>query len=305
LTSSTGSLTRAWSSTEVASHLVPVSPPGSAAAVWWLPARFRSSPAVGLSVLFLVTVLILTIFAPVFAGQDPNQVNLGDAFLGPSLSHPLGTDSVGRDLFARLLYGARTTFLGAIIVVGIATLVGVSLAITGAWYRGWTDATVGRVFDGLMVLPGLLLALTATAVFGAGLVQVSLALSIAYVPWIGRITRSTALREVGQPYIAALRLQGFPVRRIWAVHLIPNLGGLILAQVALNIGFAMIDVAAMSFLGLGVQPPNSDWGAMVAAGESSILRGYPQESLYAGLAMLLTVLSFNVIGDFLGKRFDV
>jgi peptide/nickel transport system permease protein len=267
-------------------------------------ARFSSPWTVRLAAVFLLLVVLLATAAPVIAPHDPDAGSLGGAYLGSSLDHLLGTDASGRDIFSRLVFGARTTMLGAALIVGLATVIGVSLALTGAWQRN-ADGVVSRVFDTILVLPALLLALAATALFGAGLTAAAIALAIAYVPYVGRITRSAALQQVAQPYIAALRLQGFRTARVVGRHLLPNLAGLITAQITVLFGYAIIDMAAVSYLGLGVQPPRSDWGTMISAGQSSIVRGFPQESLYAGLAIFLTVFAFNIIGDHLGKRFHV
>jgi peptide/nickel transport system permease protein len=265
---------------------------------WW-----RSSPSTLAAVVFLIVLVVAATFAPVIAPYPPNEVVLSDAYQAPSIQHPMGTDSSGRDILSRIIWGARSALLGPMMVVGVAAAISVTLAIVGAWFGGGVDTGVARLFDALLVLPGLLLALTAAAVFGPGLVAAGLALSIAYIPYIGRITRSAALREVAQPYVAALRLQGFPISRVLLFHLAPNLFGLIVAQITLNLGYAMVDVSALSYLGLGVQPPTPDWGSMVAAGQASILRGYPWESLAAGGAIVLTVLAFNIVGDSLEARF--
>ncbi len=267
-------------------------------------ARFSSPWTVRLASGFLLLVVLMAVAAPVIAPHDPDAGSLGGAYLGSSLDHLLGTDASGRDIFSRLVFGARTTMFGATLIVGLAAVIGVALALTGAWQRR-ADGIVSRVFDTILVLPALLLALAATALFGAGLTAAAIALAIAYVPYVGRITRSAALQQVAQPYISALRLQGFRSSRVIGLHLLPNLAGLITAQVTVLFGYAIIDMAAVSYLGLGVQPPQSDWGTMISAGQSSIVRGFPQESLYAGLAIFLTVFAFNIIGDHLGKRFHV
>lgn len=265
---------------------------------WW-----RSNPAALAAVVFLAVLIFAATFAPLIAPYPPNEVVLSNAYQAPSIQHLMGTDDSGRDVLSRIIWGARSALLGPMLVVGVAAAISVTLAIVGAWLGGGVDTGVARLFDALLVLPGLLLALTAAAIFGPGLLAAGLALSIAYVPYIGRITRSAALREVAQPYVAALRLQGFSTRRVLLFHLSPNLLGLIVAQITLNLGYAMVDMSALSYLGLGVQPPKPDWGSMVASGQASILRGYPWESLAAGGAIVLTVLAFNIIGDSLETRF--
>jgi peptide/nickel transport system permease protein len=270
-----------------------------------LTSRASSPWSVRIAAAFLVLLVLVAIFAPLVAPYDPDTGSLGGAYQGSSLDHLLGTDASGRDILSRLIYGARYTLLGAILIVGLATVIGVGLAVVAAWKRRSADAAVVRAFDTILVLPALLLALAATALFGAGLVAAGIALAIAYVPYIGRVTRASALQQTAQPYIAALRLQGFRASRVIGRHLLPNLAGLVMAQITVLFGYAIIDMAAVSYLGLGVQPPTADWGSMVASGQSSIVRGFPEESLYAGLAIFFTVFAFNILGDYLGKRFNV
>ncbi len=265
---------------------------------------FEDTTAI-IAALFLILLVLASAFAAVIAPYDPNASNLSDANLPPWAGNILGTDASGRDIFSRVLFGAQSTLLGPLIIVVIATVLGVFLALLGAWFGGRVDNVVSRVFDGIMVLPGLLLALLATAIFGAGVVPTAIALSIAYVPYIGRLTRSALINEVRRPYISALRLNGFSALPIWTRHLLPNIGGVIIAQMTVNFGYALVDMAAISFLGLGVQPPQADWGVMVSQGQSALLRGFPMESLAAGVAILLTVLAFNTVGDRLERRFHV
>jgi peptide/nickel transport system permease protein len=251
---------------------------------------------------FLALVVLVAVFAPLIAPHSPTEVNLSSAYLGPSLEHPLGTDASGRDILSRVIYGARSSLLGPLGVIALALALGVSIALTAAWFGGWVDTGLSAVIDVLFAFPGLLLAIIAVAVFGVGLTAPMLAIGIAYTPIMARIVRSSALRERELPYIAAASVLGLPARRIVWRHLLPNVWPLIVAQTTVMFGYATIDLAAISFLGLGQQPPASDWGLMVAEGRPAILAGHSAEALYPGIALVLVVLCVMVLGRRLGDR---
>ncbi|MFI1386116.1 ABC transporter permease [Embleya sp. NPDC020886] len=253
------------------------------------------SGAVALGIVLLLAVVGL--LAPWLAPHDPDAINLMDAFQGSSAEHLLGTDASGRDLASRLIWGARSSLAGPLLVVVLATVLGVVIAVASAWRGGWLDAVVSRCLDVLFAFPGVLLAILVVALFGAGLTVAVAALAISYVPYIARIVRGAALSERSRPYIMALTIQGVSGFAICRRHLIPNLMPLILAQSTLTFGYAMVDLAAISFLGLGVQPPTADWGVMVASGQPSIIQGFPQECLYAGALIVVVVAAFNLLGD--------
>ncbi|HEY7145450.1 MAG TPA: ABC transporter permease [Streptosporangiaceae bacterium] len=271
--------------------------------VGW-PARRLAAAGAGpaVAMVFLVLLAIVAVIAPWIAPQQPDAVNLGSALQPPSAAHWLGTDVVGRDLFSRLLVGARSSLLGPLLVVLIATTAGTALAIVSAWLGGWMDSVISRTIDIGFAFPGLLLAFVAVAVFGQGLTAPVLALSLSYVPFVARVVRGAAIRERHLPYIAACTVQGFSAYSICRRHLLPNVRGIVAAQATLSFGYAMVDLAAISYLGLGVQPPTPDWGLMVSTGQASILQGAPQESIFAGLAIVLTVAAFMVVGQWLADR---
>jgi peptide/nickel transport system permease protein len=254
------------------------------------------------AVVVIVVALVLAVVGPLVAPHDPDSVDLNVAFVGPSAGHPLGFDGQGRDILSRLLAGARTSMLGPLLVVALSTVLGVVLALLVAWRGGRTDTVASRALDVLLAFPGLLLAILVVALFGTGLVAPVIALSIAYMPFFVRILRGAALRERSLPYVEALTVQGSSAWTINAKHLLPNLMPLIVAQATVNFGYAMIDLAALSYLGLGVQAPQADWGAMVFTGQAGILQGYPAESLLAGACIALVVCAFNVLGERLADR---
>jgi peptide/nickel transport system permease protein len=246
--------------------------------------------------------VLLAIFGPALAPQDPNASNLANAFVGPVQGHLLGFDSQGRDLLSRLLTGARTSMAGPFLVVVVSMAVGTTLAITAAWVGGWVDSGISTLLDILFSFPAILLAVLAAAVFGAGITAPTLALGLAYAPYIARVLRSAALRERAREYIAACEVQGLGAFTICARHLAPNLMPLIVAQATLTFGYAMVDFAAISYIGLGVQPPTADWGVMVASGQAGVLQGYPMESLAAGGAIVVVVVAVNLLGERLAAK---
>jgi peptide/nickel transport system permease protein len=268
-----------------------------------LGARLPDVGAVGVaSAVVIVALAVMAVFAPLLAPHDPNAIDLLHPFAGPSANHLLGTDDTGRDLLSRLIIGSRTSLVGPLIVVGLEIALGVPLALVAAWRGGFVDGLVSRVLDVLFAFPGILLAILVIAFFGAGLRSAVIALAIAHMPYLARVTRGAAIRERRLGYVRALEVQGFSAVRICARHLTPNLIPLIVAQATVSFGYVMIDLAALSFLGLGVQPPTADWGVMVSAGEQNILAGYPQQSLYAGGMIVITVCAFTLLGERLADR---
>ncbi len=246
--------------------------------------------------------LLAAIFGAALAPHDPNASNLNDAYVGPGAGHLLGFDGQGRDLLSRLLAGARTSILGPAAVVALSLIAGVVLAVIAAWRGGWLDSVISIAMDLLFAFPGILLAVLAAAVFGPSLTAAALALAVAYTPYVARVLRSAAVRERAREYIAACEVQGLSAWAICARHLVPNVAPLIVSQGTLLFGYAMVDLAAVSFIGLGVQAPQSDWGVMVATGQPGVLQGYPAESLSAGLCIVAVVVAVNLLGERLVER---
>jgi peptide/nickel transport system permease protein len=251
----------------------------------------------------IVAVAVLAaLIGPLIAPADPDAANLNNQFVGPVAGHPLGFDGQGRDLLSRLLVGARTSMLGPAAVVVLAMVAGVLVAVVCAWCGRWIDTALSTVMDILFAFPGILLAILAAAVFGASLGAAVIALAIAYTPYIARVLRSAAVRERAREYIAAGEVQGLSAVAICTRHLIPNVAPLIVSQATLLFAYAMVDLAAISFIGLGVQPPQADWGVMVATGKTGVLQGYPAESLASGLCIVLVVVAVNLLGERLSAR---
>lgn len=254
------------------------------------------------SAVICALVALLAAFGASIAPYSPDQTDVLSASLGPSGQHWFGTDGIGRDIFSRAVHGARISFAGAGIIVLGSGLFGTALAVFSAWHGGWLDRALNRMLNVMFAVPGILVAVLASAVFGAGFWAPVIALTIVYVPFYARVVRSAAVRECAMPYIEGLQLAGLSSWRITTRHILRNVSPMVVAQATIAFGSALVDFAAVSFIGLGVQPPTSEWGLMVADGRAEILNGAPQQSLAAGLCIVVTVVAFNVLGDRLSAR---
>ncbi|MER5756748.1 ABC transporter permease [Streptomyces sp. NPDC002088] len=267
--------------------------------------RRRFDPVLAVTAVLCALLVLLAVLGPFLAPYDPRQTDVLAADTGPSATHPLGTDALGRDILSRALSGATLTLLGPAVVVLAATLGGTALALVMAWYGGRTDTLLNRVLDILLAFPSLLFAILAVGVFGTGLTAPVAALSLAYIPFLARVIRSAAVRQRHLPYVEACLVAGFSTWRINARHLLPALWPLIRAQATIAFASALVDLAAISFIGLGARPPATDWGLMISEGRASLLNGSPQETLVAGALIVLTVVTVNVLGERLAQRAEV
>lgn len=259
--------------------------------------RTRHAPLYVLSVGFAAFVVLVALLGPWLAPHDPNAVDLGNALAAPSADHPLGVDAAGRDTLSRLMVGARTSLLGPLGVVVFSTLAGAAVGLVAGWRGGRVDSLLSRSTELTLAFPGLLLAILFVAVYGEGLLAPVVALSIAYVPYVARLTRALVLTERERPYIAAYRVQGHSGPDICLRHVVPNIAPVVLAQSTVNFGYALIDLAGLSFLGLGVPALTPDWGRMVFDGKSAIQSGYPLSAIAPCVVIILTVVAFNVVGE--------
>ncbi|WP_042434917.1 ABC transporter permease [Streptacidiphilus anmyonensis] len=246
---------------------------------------------------FLGVVVLLALLAPWLSPHDPNAVDLGNALAGPSAAHPLGADGSGRDTASRLITGARTSLLGPLGVVAFSTVAGVVVGVAAGWRGGWLDSVLSRTTELVFAFPGLLLAILIVSIYGEGLIAPVVALGVAYLPYVSRLTRSLVLAERERPYVEAYQVQGHSAVQICLRHVLPNIAPVVLAQSTINFGYALIDLAGLSFLGLGVPALTPDWGRMVFDGESAIQAGYPLSAILPCVAIVLTVVAFNVVGE--------
>jgi peptide/nickel transport system permease protein len=262
-------------------------------------ARNRAA-IIGLAI--LIPLLIMAFFPFLLAG-DPNAQDLSQSLQPPSAEHILGTDKLGRDVWARIVYGAAPTLLGALVVIVISGVIGIPLGLVAGYYAGRTDALIMRILDALLAFPALLLAILVVATFGRGLTTVVIALGVIYVPAMARLVRSVTLVNARLAYVDAGRALGYSDRRIMLRHILPNLVAAVVVQSTIDLAYAILDIAALSFLGLGQQPPDPDWGSMLADARSYLLQD-PWPAMSAGIAIMLAVVSVNLVGDGLRAQLD-
>jgi peptide/nickel transport system permease protein len=247
--------------------------------------------------------ILLAIIGPYITPQDPFQSNPGENYASPSWEHWFGTDKEGRDVFSRMLYGARYTMIGAFAVMGIAAVGGFIYGLVTAYVGGWFDRASMRLFDLILSFPPLIIAIILVATFGPGLAPVVIGVGIGYLPAIARIIRSEALIQRSQQYVAAGVGLGYSTLRIVFRQIMPNCTSQIIVQLSMNLPYAIIDIAGLSFLGFGVQPPTPDWGSMLAEGQS-VLVFAPWLVVFPSAAITILVLSWNVFGARLRRALD-
>ncbi|MBO9624960.1 MAG: ABC transporter permease [Microbacterium sp.] len=255
-----------------------------------------------ISVVILVVVTLAAILAPWVAPYDPDAVDFTAFFAPPSAAHWLGTDALGRDILSRIIWGGRTALIGPLAVVVFSTAIGILLGLLAGWRGGWIDAVLGRVFDVLFAFPSLLIAIMAVALFGKGLLAPVIAMSISYAPFVARLTRSLVAAERTRPYVSAYRVQGFGGAWIALRRVLPNVTPIVGAQSTLNFGYVLAELAGLSFLGLGVQAPTADWGAMINEAQSGIAAGQFLPAIAPAVVVVLVVVAVNVIGEELSDR---
>jgi peptide/nickel transport system permease protein len=248
------------------------------------------------SALALLAVLFIALAGEIVATHDPNELNITQPLAKPSKEHILGTDKTGRDLFSRLMLGSRITILSAFCVVIISAIIGIPFGMAAGYFGGFIDTLLMRISDILLSFPSLLLAFVFVAAFGRGISNSVLAIGIVYVPALAKLARSVTLVEKTKVYVEAARSIGYSDLRILASEILPNCVPTLIVQMTLDIGYAILDLAAMSFLGLGVQPPTADWGAMLADGRI-VLIVRPLLCLAPGGMIIITVTALNIFGD--------
>ena len=265
--------------------------------------RFRRNRAAVVGLALLVLFFLLALAAPLVTPYDPLQNRLVDALQDPSAAHPLGTDHLGRDTLARILYGGRYSLLIGFLAVGLGLLVGVPLGAISGFYGGWVDLVVQRVVDILLSFPGILLALSLVAILGIGLENVIIAVGLGAVPAFVRLVRASTLSIREMAYVEAARCLGAtgPLM-IWR-HVLPNAMAPVIVQATLGLGSTLLTAAGLGFLGLGVQQPTPEWGSMLGEGRQYIFSS-PNMATFPGLAIFLTVLGFNLAGDGLRDALD-
>ena len=257
----------------------------------------------------VLAALALAALAPLVAPYAPDLTD--DAFFlkppawqaGGSSAHWLGTDAIGRDILSRLIFGARLSLAIGIAVVALSVITGTLLGLTAGYVRGVYEIAVMRVMDIILTLPSLLLAIVIVAILGPGLMNAMLAVAVVVLPHYVRITRAAVISEASRDYVTAARMNGAGHWRLMFSEILPNCAAPLIVQASLGISTAILDAAALGFLGLGAQPPASEWGTMLADAREFVLRAWWVVT-FPGLAILVTVLAFNLLGDGLRDAFD-
>ena len=258
--------------------------------------RLRRNRGAVVALGVLVVLVLAALLAPWITSYDPIEPAPPAALQAPGGAHLMGTDALGRDIFTRLVYGTRISLLEGVIAVVLAGGVGITVGLFAAYYGGWVDMVSMRSIDVLMAFPSILLALVVLAVLGPNLVNAMLAVGVAWIPNYARLTYGTVLAVKQHQYVEAARVVGASDRRIMTLYILPNIAAPLIVLASLCMAFAILAAAALSFLGLGAQPPTPEWGAMAADGRSYLRRAW-WVSTFPGLAVMVTVLAINLLGD--------
>jgi len=265
--------------------------------------RFLRRPAAVGSLVVVVAVVFAAVLAPWVAPYSPSQTDFDAILSGPSREHLLGTDDLGRDTFSRIIFGARASILAGFFATVLAMIIAVPFGLAAGYYRGKFDTVIARITDVLLAFPFLILAVGLAAILGPSLLNATLALGIAAVPPLVRISRGETLALREEDYVRAAVANGAGDVTILGRHILPNMTSTLLVQATLTIPAAIIGEAVLSFLGLGVQPPTPSWGVMLNAAQPYLSLA-PSLAVYPGLAIVITALAFNLLGDGLRDVFD-
>jgi dipeptide transport system permease protein len=276
---------------------------------WELWRGFRANRGAVAGLAAIATLLLLAILADLIAPHPPNLTNT-NAFLRPpawqadgSWAYPLGTDAIGRDILSRLIFGARLSLVIGIAVVTIAVLAGTALGLAAGFFRGLVDIAIVRLMDILLTLPSLLLAIVIVAILGPGIMNAMLAVAVVVLPHYVRIARAAVITETSKDYVTAAKVAGAGPLRLMFNEVLPNCMAPLIVQATLGISTAILDAAALGYLGLGAQPPLPEWGTMLADAREFVQRAWWVVT-FPGLMILIAVLAFNLVGDGLRDALD-
>lgn len=267
--------------------------------------RFKKNKLAMAGLILFAIMLVLALTAPLYINYETDviQQTISARYQGPSIEHIFGTDQFGRDIFSRVFWGARISMFVGVVVVVISLIIGAVLGAAAGFFGGALDNVIMRFMDILLAIPGTMLAITIVAALGGGIQNLLLALSIEQIPKMTRIVRSSVLTLKTQDYIEAARSYGSTNRHIIFRHILPNAIGPILVQASLTVARTIISVASLSFIGLGINPPEPEWGAMLSEAKAQLMN-YPYLVMAPGIAIILTVTSLTLIGDGLRDALD-
>lgn len=284
----------------------PTSARGRLAEFWYY---FSENTTAVIGLVFMIGVFLMAIFADVISPHDPSEqfrefFEVPPAWVeGGSSQFLLGTDYAGRDILSRIIHGSRLSLIAGGIVIIICLSFGILIGLTAAYFRGIVETLIMRVMDTILSVPGLLMALVLVAVLGPGLINAMIAISITYMPYFVRLTRASAISEASRDYVVASRVAGAGRLRIMFITILPNCMAPLIVQATLSFSTAILDTAALGFLGMGAQPPQPEWGTMIAENRDLMLSA-PWTVTFPGLAILLAVLAINLLGDGLRDALD-
>lgn len=265
----------------------------------WLRRDIRGA----LSLAFLLLLIVVALLAPWIAPYSPTEQDYANMLAEPSARHWLGTDDLGRDVFSRLIHGTASSLYAAFLAVGVAVLVGVPVGLVAGFMGGWVDLAISRCIDTLLSLPAIVLAVAVTGAMGIGLTNAMLAVGLVFSPQLARLVRARTLVVRQELYVDAARCFGASLPRLLLKHVLPNAIQPVLVQATLLLAVALLAEASLSFLGLGVQPPDVSWGMMIARGYM-YMEIAPAQMYVPGLAILLTAIAFNTLGESLRVALD-
>lgn len=270
--------------------------------VWF---RLKKNKAAMCGLIVIIIIALLAIFADVIADYETKVIAQypSERYQTPSWEHPFGTDAYGRDIFARVIHGARYSLMFGIICTAVSLVGGSLVGASAAFFGGKVENIIMRILDTIACIPAMLLTLSLVSAFGAGLQSLMLAISIGSIPAFARLVRSVVLTVVRQDYIEAAKATGVGTFRTIVFHVFPNAIGIIIVDATMNIAGLIMSAASMSFIGMGIQPPAPEWGAMLSEAQS-MMRLHPHTVLFPGMMIILTALSFNLLGDGLSEALD-
>lgn len=271
--------------------------------VWYSLSRNKAAVVSLVVIVLLALIAVVTALFPGVLPYDPNHQDLSQSFQAPSLAHLCGTDQQGRDIFSRILVGSQISLAVGVIAVAISLVVGVTLGAVAGYKGGAVDTVIMRVMDMMLAIPSTLLAIALMAALGKGIDKAVIAISIVAVPQYARIVRGQVLSVKERDYVAAARVAGDTDATILWKHILPNVMPSIIVRATLGVSSAILDTSALGFLGLGVQPPAAEWGDMLGRGRNFIFSA-PHTMIFPGLAITITVLAFNLLGDGIRDAFD-
>jgi len=277
-----------------------VTPPRSRNRAW---GKFKRNRVAVLGAVIVLAMIVLAIFAPLLATHDPFQTSFMTIRKAPSATFWLGSDELGRDIYSRMLFGARASLMAGVVSVAIAVVIGVPLGLISGYFGGWVDSIISRFTEALLAIPFLILAIALAAFLEPSLTNAMIAIGVSAAPKFVRLARGQVLAVKSEDYVQSSRALGASDTRIIARHILPNIMPPLIVQATITIATAIIAEASLSFLGLGLQPPNPSWGSMLNTGKNFMVQA-PWMSIFPGSAIFLVVLGFNLLGDGLRDALD-